>query len=75
MQVNEYIVIDPEICNGRPTISGSRITVQTILEFLAAGESIESIMAEYPKLTAESIQACLQFASELTSHEYSVYIR
>ena len=35
------ILIDPNICNGRPTIRGTRITVQTILEFLGAGDSIE----------------------------------
>ena len=51
----ERIVVDPSICNGRPTVKGTRITVQTILEFLGAGDSIEDILSEYPSLTREDI--------------------
>ena len=42
------ITIDPAICNGKPTIRGKRITVQTILEFLSAGEDREEILRQYP---------------------------
>jgi uncharacterized protein (DUF433 family) len=62
MSVNEYIVIDPDICNGKPTVKGTRITVQTVLEFLAAGESQDGIIKNYPRLTSASIQACIQFS-------------
>ena len=55
------IVIDPNICNGRPTIRGTRITVQTILEFLGAGDSIEDLLAEYPSLSKEDILASLTY--------------
>jgi uncharacterized protein (DUF433 family) len=55
----DRIVIDPDICNGRPVVSGTRITAQTILEFLAAGDSTEDVLAEYPALTREDVQACL----------------
>jgi uncharacterized protein (DUF433 family) len=39
--MSERITINPDICNGRPVIRGARITIQTILEFLAAGDSVE----------------------------------
>jgi uncharacterized protein (DUF433 family) len=55
------IVIDPQICNGRPVIAGTRITVQTILEFLSASDSIEDIVAEYPSLSREDVIACLEY--------------
>jgi uncharacterized protein (DUF433 family) len=52
------ISISPDICNGRPVITGTRVTVQTILEFLDVGDTIEDILEEYPTLTAEDIYAC-----------------
>jgi uncharacterized protein (DUF433 family) len=55
------ILIDPDICNGQPVIRGTRITSRTILEFLAAGDSIEDVLAEYPSLSREDVLACLQF--------------
>jgi uncharacterized protein (DUF433 family) len=55
------ITIDPDICNGKPTIRGKRITVQTILEFLSAGEDREEILRQYPSLEEEDIDACLAF--------------
>ena len=58
------ITIDPEVCNGKPTIRGKRITVQTILEFLGAGESREEILHQFPSLEAEDIDACLSSMAE-----------
>ena len=60
--VSGRITIDEKICNGKPTIRGKRITVQTILEFLSAGESIEEILNQYPTLEREDISACFEFA-------------
>ncbi len=60
--VTDRITIDEKICNGKPTIRGKRITVQTILEFLSAGESVEEILHQYPSLEREDINACLNFA-------------
>ncbi len=65
---NSRISISPDICNGRPTITGTRITVQTILEFLGAGDSVGDVLEEYPTLTAEDIYACLQYASKLMAN-------
>ena len=60
--ITERITIDDRVCNGKPTIRGKRITVQTILEFLSAGESKEEILKQYPSLEYDDINACLEFA-------------
>lgn len=70
--MSERITINPDICNGRPVIRGTRITAQTVLEFLAAGDSVEDVLEEYPTLKREDVQACLNFASKLMSNHYSV---
>lgn len=64
------ITILPDVCNGQPTIRGKRITVQTILEFLSAGDSQEDILQQYPSLEPEDLYACLKFAAYLMSHKY-----
>lgn len=66
------ISISPDICNGRPVITGTRITVQTILEFLGAGDSIEDVLEEYPSLQVDDVYACLQYASRLMANRYEV---
>lgn len=68
----ERITIDPDICNGKPTIRRKRITVQTILEFLSNGDSIEEILENYPTLEREDVYACLRFATNLMEHNYIV---
>lgn len=60
------------MCNGKPTIRGLRITVQTILEFLAAGESHEEILRQYPSLESEDIRACLTAAAQLMDRHYVI---
>jgi len=60
------IVIDSDICNGLPTIEGTRITVQTVLEFLSAGDTIEDILREYPTVTREDVLACLEYSARLS---------
>jgi uncharacterized protein (DUF433 family) len=58
------IISDPNVMLGKPVVAGTRITVELILEKLAAGESIEQILEAHPKLTREKIQAALHFAAE-----------
>ena len=58
------ITIDPEICHGKPVIRSLRYPVQNILEYLAAGDSFEEILAEFPDLERDDLLACLQFAAE-----------
>ncbi len=63
--IADRITIDPDLCNGKPTIRGIRITVQTVLGYLAAGDSNEDILEAYPSLEAQDIDACLNFAEKL----------
>jgi uncharacterized protein (DUF433 family) len=62
------IIVDPDICNGKPIVEGTCIPVQTILEFLSAGDSIEEVLEEYPTLTHEDILQCLRFSKEIRAH-------
>ncbi|MCZ7392423.1 MAG: DUF433 domain-containing protein [Candidatus Methanoperedens sp.] len=55
---------DPRIMMGKPVIAGTRITVELILEKLAAGETIEQILEAHPRLTRKAIHAALAFAAE-----------
>ena len=61
------IVSDPAVMMGKPRIAGTRITVELILEKLAAGESFDQVLSEYPQLTIEQIRAALGFAAEALS--------
>ena len=70
--MSERILIDPDVCNGRPVVRGTRVTVQTVLEFLAAGDSIEDVLDEYPGLTRADIHACLDYASRVMGNHFSV---
>ena len=56
------ITIDPEVCHGKPVIRGLRYPVESILEYLAAGDSLEDMLAEFPDLEREDLLACLEFA-------------
>ena len=57
------IVSDPKTMMGKPVISGTRITVEHILEELAAGRTVEDLLAAHPRLTREGIQAALSYAA------------
>lgn len=59
----ELIQSDPTIMMGKPVIAGTRITVELILEKLAAGETVEQLLEAHPRLTREAIQAALAFAA------------
>ena len=59
----KYISIDPNIRFGKPCIKNTRITVMDILEWLAAGDSYETILEDYPELLREHILAALNFAA------------
>lgn len=57
----DRIEINPAICNGRPVIRGTRITVQTILGFLCAGDTVEDVLEGYPQLTRDDVLSCLAY--------------
>jgi len=70
--MTKRITVDNQICNGRPVIRGKRITVQTILEFLGAGDTKDEILRQYPSLEPEDIDACLKFAADLMGHQFTI---
>ncbi len=61
---NRWIVSDPSVMMGKPVIAGTRITVELILEKLAAGETVDQLLAAHPRLTEEAVRAALAFAAD-----------
>lgn len=64
----DRIEIDPRRCGGSPVIRGTRIPVAVLLDELATGESWDSVLAGYPELAREDIQAALRFAKASVEH-------
>ncbi|HEX8070373.1 MAG TPA: DUF433 domain-containing protein [Pyrinomonadaceae bacterium] len=60
----ELIQSDPNVMMGKPVIAGTRITVELILEKLAAGETVEQLLAAHPRLTREAVLAALAYAAQ-----------
>ncbi len=61
----ERISVDPDVAHGRPCIKGTRVWVEVILDNLADGETIESILSGYPSLARDDIHAAIAFAAEI----------
>ena len=66
------IVRDRRICGGQPVFKGTRVTLRTVLASLAAGDSAETILAEFPSLMAEDIRAAIAFAAASAEEDLSV---
>jgi uncharacterized protein (DUF433 family) len=66
---HEWIVSEPDIMRGKPTIKGTRITVELILEALGAGLTVDEVLQAYPHLTREQVLAALRFAADYMNHE------
>ena len=60
----KLIQFQPSIMMGKPVVAGTRITVELILEKLAAGETVEQLLEAHPRLTKKGIQAAFGFATE-----------
>lgn len=65
MNWREYISVDPDICHGKPCVTGTRVMASVILDNLAAGQTIDEILASYPTVSAEAVRATLAYAAEL----------
>ncbi len=63
------ISVAPDVCHGKPCIKGTRIMVSIILDYLKAGETIETILRQYPTLAAEDVRAALSYAAWLAHEE------
>ena len=68
-QLLERITVNPKIFGGKPIIRGRRLAVEHILGMLAAGDTTETLLAAYPWLEREDVQACLIYARRLVGHE------
>jgi uncharacterized protein (DUF433 family) len=64
MDYQHLITIEPGKRSGKPCIRGMRITVSDVLQYLAAGMSVDEILTDFPELTANDIRACLAFAAD-----------
>ncbi len=69
MSWQERIVINREILVGKPTVKGTRLAVEFIIDLLAEGWTFTEILKNYPGLTTEDIQACLSYASVMLKSE------
>ena len=69
MDWQRHITIDPNICHGQACVAGTRILVSVVLDNLAAGVPYDEIIASYPRLTSEGIQACNAYAADLAREE------
>jgi uncharacterized protein (DUF433 family) len=67
--MNDHIVIDPQICSGKPVISGTRIMVKNILGMIAGGYTVERVVQAYPELTREDVSAALEYAAKMVAEE------
>ena len=69
MALTDRIIVDPKILTGKPVVRGTRISVELIVDLLAAGWNHEQVLASYPHLSEEDIRTCLAYASELFDEE------
>lgn len=70
--LNDRITIDPQVCHGKPVIRGLRYPVDSMLELLASGMTIEELLQDYPDLEKEDFLACIEYAAKLSQIK-SVY--
>lgn len=68
MNMPARIVIDPEVCGGRPVIEGTRMRVVDILESLAAGAGVDELVADFPYITREDVLACIAYGARAVDH-------
>lgn len=64
----QHIVSTPDILSGKARIDGTRIPVALILGYLAAGNTYDEVISEFPDLTREDIAACLDYARDLAEY-------
>lgn len=73
--MNKYITQDPDILSGKPIITGTRMSVSSIMELLASGMDLKEILDEYPFLTREQVQAAIEYAAKIVQKEKTYIFR
>jgi len=69
MEKLDRIAVDPSVCLGQPTVRGTRITVSVILKMLAAGKTVDDVVAAYPELEPEDVYQAMKFAAWVVSDQ------
>lgn len=69
--MNDRISINPDVCHGQACIKNTRIPVHQIVRMIANGDTIETLLKEYPSISREDIMACLEYAATLAEEEIS----
>lgn len=72
MKHEDKIIRDPQVCSGEPVFRGTRVTLRTVLASLAAGDSVENILGDFPALNAEHVQAAIAFAAASAEEDLPV---
>jgi len=67
--MNSRIVSNPKICGGEPCIAGTRVPAHIILSHLAAGDTVETILIEFPHIEKADVDACLEYAAFLCTEK------
>ena len=71
--MDEHIEINPLVCHGNPVIRGTRVLVSQILGALAGGDSVDTVLEDYPSISSEDVYAALRFAGSLAIFEEIPY--
>jgi uncharacterized protein (DUF433 family) len=70
MNWQDRITVDPQVCHGKACIKGTRVMVSVVLDNLAARVSLDEILASYPSLAEEDIEASIAYAAELARERF-----
>lgn len=71
--MDSRLQIDSHVCHGKPVIKGTRVLVSTVLGALSGGDSIDTVLADYPSISQEDVFAALEFAGRLTDYQVLEY--
>lgn len=72
MDIGKFIHMDPAVMLGKPTIRGTRVTVELVLRKVAEGASEDDLLRAYPQLSREAIRAAVAYAAETIAHEETI---
>ncbi len=68
------IEINSDVCSGRPVVKGTRISVDTILGYLSAGDTVDEVLLAHPNLKKAEVLACIEYARRLSSARTTVQL-
>lgn len=72
LDYDAFIVRDPAVCGGQPTIKGTRVTLRTVLASLAEGATIPEVLTDFPSLTEDDVRAVIAFAAASAEEDLPV---